>query len=320
MEKRRTSLPGAAEPGALTELADELKLCYGFSPLSAFAYLGGGCAERFLLSDPLRHIRAELHVFRGAEDADALRPLAAWVLELSKSYGLLIPGLIAGVNGEVVQSLHADGLTAACYATAYFGAAQPYSEAEESLAARFSLLGQVAAQLHQISVQWGRCGDLPFPPPPYAPVLESRGFPYGRYSREQRALLEQAAALVRARLARYGRQPRRFGMVHGGLTPNGVSHVNGRLLVAGLDGAFPGWYLYDCSPALAPYLAKPRYTALLEAWLGGYCGIRKLSRGEREIIPTFHMLYLLAELQRTDKTLPAEETAARCRAYLAESG
>lgn len=320
MNKKETSFPSAIEPWALAELADELKLCYGFSPLSTFTRLEGGRAERFLLEDPLRHIRAELHVFCDTGDANALQSLTIWMLELSKSYDLLIPDPIPGVNGEYVQSLQAGGLPYSCFATAYFGAAKPYSEAEESIAARFSLLGRVAAQLHQISVQWGKYDDLPFPPPPYAAVLDSPGFPLGTYAKEQRRLLGKTAALVQARLAGYGKLPRRFGMVHGSLTSNSVFRVNGRLLVTELDGAIPGWYLYDCSPALAPYLSTPRYEALLEAWLGGYCGIRKLSRGEREIIPTFHMLYLLAELQHGNGAISVGEAAARCRAYLTENG
>lgn len=320
MDAERASLRSAPEPDALDELAGELKLRYGFSPLATFTRLEDGDAGHYRMEDSLRHIRMEFHVFRGMRDTAPLRALAAWLLELSRSYGLLIPGPVPGVDGETVQSMSTGGILVACFATAYWGTAKPYSEAEESLPARFSLLGKVAAQLHQISVQWGRHGELPFAPAPYAPVLEPGGLPRTPGFRERRELLEEAALAVRLRLARYGRQPRRFGMVHGNLLPGSVARVNGRLLVAGLDGAFPGWYLYDCSPALAPYLRSPRCEALLEAWLDGYGEIRKLGRDERDILPTFHMLHLLSELGRGNRTMPAEVIFARVRAYLAQNG
>lgn len=106
------------------------------------------------------------------------------------------------------------------------------------------------------------------------------------FSADQRAIMAQVTARVRASMDAIGRDRAHFGIIHGDLLLKNVLFDAGR--VHALDWEYCGWgyYLYDLTPVL--WMLKPhaRYAERADALLAGYTRTRPLADTVRPHLET----------------------------------
>ena len=104
------------------------------------------------------------------------------------------------------------------------------------------------------------------------------------------AVIEQALAQVEARLARFGSEPNRFGLVHADLHLANLLAHGQHLRIIDFDDCGFSWYLYDFATAVSFIERQPIVPELAAAWIGGYRRSAPLAEQELAEIPTFVIL------------------------------
>ncbi|MFD1718379.1 phosphotransferase enzyme family protein [Georgenia deserti] len=98
-----------------------------------------------------------------------------------------------------------------------------------------------------------------------------------------RALLGDAAAFVRARLATVGEEASCFGVIHADTTPENILSTPTGLWLIDFDDFGTGWYVFDLVTALFHHTPHPRYLQYRDALLTAYQAHRPLTRHELEL-------------------------------------
>lgn len=162
-------------------------------------------------------------------------------------------------------------------------------------------LGEIAGAMHNQSSAWtppagftrhaldaeGLVGEAPF---------WGRFWEHPALSAGERDLLLSTRDRVRAALARLGRRPGNFGLVHADLHDGNVLAAGDALHVIDFDDAGFGWHAYDLAVALAPYRQRPDYAALEAAFLSGYQSRRESSEAVSGLIPMFVMIRNMVQI------------------------
>ena len=162
-------------------------------------------------------------------------------------------------------------------------------------ATAFERLGAVTAAMHNQATGWtvpdgftrhhldtdGLMGDRPFWGPFWQHTLLSPA--------ESRLLIETRDR-IRVALARYGRDPRTYSLIHADMHPNNVL-VNGTgLTVIDFDDTGFGWHLYDIAVALVHQRRTAAYPGIEAAFMRGYRRLRALSDEDLALLPMFHLM------------------------------
>src|ERR1700691_4918249 len=133
-------------------------------------------------------------------------------------------------------------------------------------------------------------------------------------------LFGQAAALIRERLARYGRGPDRFGLAHCDLRLANLLVHEPQVKVIDFDDCGFTWYMYDPATLLSFYEHLPGAAGLIEFWLEGYRTVRTLAKAEEEEIPTFVMLRRLLLVAWVGSHAETDLPRSPCGAYTETTG
>jgi Ser/Thr protein kinase RdoA (MazF antagonist) len=154
----------------------------------------------------------------------------------------------------------------------------------ENLAA-IQTYGRALAHIHRIADDWrpthGRPAlDLAF-------LLDRPLAHLGNYGQRGSdwAFLQQVADVIRTRIAVLPVEAPQFGYCHGDAGV-GNAHVaaDGQVTVFDFDFCGPGWRAYD----LATFLSGES-SAVVEAFLNGYQGVRRLAVEEHSALPLFQL-------------------------------
>jgi Ser/Thr protein kinase RdoA (MazF antagonist) len=165
----------------------------------------------------------------------------------------------------------------------------------EEITPYLTQLGEIAGAMHNQSAAWtpppgfrrhtldaeGLVGETPF----WGPFWEHPALSAG-----ERDLLLNTRERVRAALARLGRRPDNFGLIHADLHDGNVLAAGDSLHVIDFDDAGFGWHAYDVAVALGPYRERPDYAVLQAAFLVGYDAGRAGSEAIAPLIPMFVMI------------------------------
>ncbi len=89
-----------------------------------------------------------------------------------------------------------------------------------------------------------------------------------------RAILDEAAAVVREVTAGLGAGREVVGLIHKDFEPDNLVVSNGELHAIDFADCGWGWYLYDVAAALLPLREKPGYAGLERSFLAGYRRVR----------------------------------------------
>ncbi|MBX3499474.1 MAG: phosphotransferase [Alphaproteobacteria bacterium] len=186
-------------------------------------------------------------------------------------------GMISWTEGRLLSEALAETTDAAWQATA------------------FEQLGAITASMHNQAAAWqvpqgftrhhldtdGLMGDRPF----WGPFWEHR-----LLTPAEARLLLDTRDRVRVALARYGRDPRTYSLIHADMHPRNVLVDGKKLTVIDFDDTGFGWHLYDIAVALIHQQGTAEYPAAEAAFLRGYRRLRVLPDADLALLPMFHLM------------------------------
>jgi len=229
-----------------------------------------------------------LHVGAAAQGPSPL-PWSAWRPKPARGGGVSrtrpLP-LREGVGGGVDRVL-------AAVAFEYVSGREPAATGD--LTHCFQAVGAITARLHQHARAWCRPRGFVRNAWDFRATLGERAL-WGDWragiglEKAGIAVLQRVADCLRIRLARFGRSPDRFGLIHADLRLSNLIVAGGALNVIDFDDCGFGWLGYDFAASVSFFEHEPRVPELLAAWLDGYRTVAPFSRENEAEIPTFIML------------------------------
>lgn len=186
-------------------------------------------------------------------------------------------GMISWTEGRLLSEALAENTNAAWQATA------------------FEQLGAITAAMHNQATAWdvpagftrhhldtdGLMGDQPF----WGPFWEHK-----LLSPAEGRLLLETRDRIRVALARYGRDPRTYSLIHADMHPRNVLVKGERLTVIDFDDTGFGWHLYDIAVALIHQQGAADYADAEAAFMRGYRRLRALPDADLALLPMFHLM------------------------------
>ncbi len=239
----------------------------------------------------------------------------AWAKALADDGMVLTPPPIPGVDGELVQEGHVDGLPEPRLMVMFTFAPGRQPDENEDLTAPFENLGAIAARTHLHSRAWTK-------PEPLERLVWDAGAVFGpnaywgnwrdapNVTPEIRAVLEDTEALVCRRLAAYGKGPERYGLMHADMRLANLLIEGDATTLIDFDDSGLGWFLYDFATGVSFMEDHPQVPALRRAWVRGYRSVRPLPDADEAEIDTFVMLRRMALLAWIGSHIEAPEPQA----------
>ncbi len=254
----------------------------------------------FLVESPSGH-RSVLRLHRdGYHSRRAIACELAWMAALDREGGVETARPLPGRNGEVIQESGSSSLAPRRMVMFEFLAGEE-SDPDQDLKAPFRQLGAIAARTHLHSICWTRpdaferlVWDDEMVFGPGANWGDWRAAP-GLDSNSERTLAD-AEALVRARLAAYGREEDRYGLIHADMRLANLLIDGGRTRLIDFDDCGFGWFMYDFAAGISFMEDHPQVPALRTAWLDGYQSVRPLTDADEAEMDSFIMLRRMALL------------------------
>lgn len=239
----------------------------------------------------------------------------AWSHALAEAGAIETPDVIAGRNGDPIQSHRVAGLPAPRYMVMFEFVAGIQPDESHDLVEPFRQLGALAAKTHLHSMTWAR-------PQPFERLTWDENAVFGarptwgdwrdgpNVTAAVRAVLERVETTVRDRLAAFGKGPDRYGLIHADMRLANLLIDGGHTRLIDFDDCGFGWFLYDFATGISFMEDHPQVPALRHAWAEGYRTVRPLSEAEETEIDTFVMLRRLALLAWIGSHIEAPEPQA----------
>jgi len=281
--------------GRLETMARRALESYDVGPGAALTLLNLSENATYAVDDHAAGTRTVLRVHRlGYHDRTAIVSELAWVDALRDEAGVRTPHVLPSSSGERVVSLAEPGSTEPRHAVMFewLPGAEP---AGERLVDAFGTLGEVTARMHEHALGWRR-------PVGFRRFAWDYDAAFGQQARwgrwqhgvgvgaSEREVLGRLDDTLRRRLALFGREPHRYGLVHADLRLANLLADEGHTYVIDFDDSGWSWLLYDLGSALSFIEDDPRVPELVEAWVHAYRTVRELPDADEAEIPTFVMM------------------------------
>ena len=285
---------------ALTDLASRALPLWNLSSESMVRMINLSENATFLVTTPEGQ-RSILRIHRtGYHSHRAIECELAWMAALDRDGGVPTPRPIAGHNGQAIQLFGTDALPEKRMVMFEFLAGvEP--DPGENLVEPFRQLGEIAARTHLHSQGWQK-------PQPFERLIWDDEMVFGAsptWGRWQdapgvdarcRDVLMAAETLCRERLASYGRDINRFGLIHADMRLANLLIEDGHTRLIDFDDCGAGWFMYDFAAGISFMETHPQAPDLRAAWLDGYRHVRAVSIEDEEEIDSFIMLRRMALL------------------------
>lgn len=259
------------------------------------------------------NFRSVLRIHRPAyHSREGIGQELAWARALSDDGMVRTPSPIPGRDGEFVQEGQVPGLPEPRLMVMFEFAAGRQPDENEDLTAPFERLGAIAARTHIHSQNWTKPELLQRLVWDTGAVFSPNAY-WGNWrdapnvTPEIREVLEEAEVVVCERLARFGKGPDRYGLIHADMRLANLLIDGDNPTLIDFDDSGLGWFLYDFATGVSFMETHPQVPALREAWVRGYRGVRPLSSEEEREIDTFVMLRRMALLAWIGSHIEAPE-------------
>ncbi len=244
---------------------------------------------------------AILRVHRlGYHSREAIASELAWLEALRRDAGVRTPAVLPAADGSRVVAVPDPGAPPGgelrhCVMFEFLSGTEP---AEDRLVEDFEPLGALTARMHLHAREWTRPPGFTRFHWDYEAALGAVAR-WGRWQdgagvdKEATAVLSRLDATLRDRLARFGRGPDRYGLIHADLRLANLlvdGTAGGRPGVIDFDDCGFGWFLYDLGAAVSFIEHYPQVPEMIESWTRGYRSVRALPRQDEAEIWTFIML------------------------------
>jgi Ser/Thr protein kinase RdoA (MazF antagonist) len=231
----------------------------------------------------------------GYSSAEEIRAELAWINALRGDGVLDTATPVAGVDGEYVQTLESPSGRSRRLAVAFERLPGREPDTGADAAQWFERLGEVTARLHRHAKSWrlpegfrrkrwdveAMVGDQGY----WGPWRAARGLEAPGAS-----IIEEALAVIRQRLERFGDGPDRFGLVHADLRLANLLVDGAHLRIIDFDDCGFSWFMYDFAAAVSFIEHEAVVGELLRAWVLGYRKVASLSSEDLAEIPSFVVL------------------------------
>jgi Ser/Thr protein kinase RdoA (MazF antagonist) len=95
---------------------------------------------------------------------------------------------------------------------------------------------------------------------------------------------------VLARLAEFGKQDDRYGLIHSDLVPDNLADDGQATVIIDFDDCGFGWHLWEMATAVFWHLGGESYDLVCRSFAEGYREHRVLPERHLELLPTFLFL------------------------------
>jgi Ser/Thr protein kinase RdoA (MazF antagonist) len=258
----------------------------------------------------------------------------SWIQALRREAGVLTPEVVTARDDSRFVVVE-DAVTGPRVCVLFRRCPGVEPGVDAGLVASFDRLGHASASIHRHSERWRPPSWFHRRTWNFDTTLGDRPH-WGRWSERtdvgeaEARLLRRASDEVRDRLAVYGSDPGRFGLVHADMRLANVLLDGPRTYVIDFDDCGYSWYLYDLATALTLVEDASFAPELVAAWLRGYQRMRTLDRDDLAAIPSLVMLRRIlivawlashadAELARTDGAHHTRVTCELADCYLSGS-
>jgi Ser/Thr protein kinase RdoA (MazF antagonist) len=223
----------------------------------------------------------------------AIRSELAWIDALRADGVVTTPAVVPARDGERELSVRDPAGASRPRSVVMFEWLPGEPPDEDSLVANFGELGELTARLHRHArawrqpsgfrrfswgydeafgsiARWGRWQD--------APGVDGAALP----------VLARLDATLRDRLAAYGRDPERWGLIHADLRlANLLARPGSPTAVIDFDDCGLGWFGYDFGAAVSFIEDRPDVPAAMGQWVEGYRRVAPLPAEDEAELRTF---------------------------------
>ena len=289
----------------------------------------------YRIDDPATGKKWALRVHReGYHSRRAIASELLWQRALKDSGAVVTPAAIAGLDGELIQTVAHLDLPNPRNVVLFDWEAG--AEPASNDAAGFELLGETAARMHNHVKSWQRPDWFERHSWDFDTSLGDRPH-WGRWrdgmgmTPEIEAVFAKTVSLIKSRLEKFGTAPDRFNLVHGDMRLANLLMDGGTVKVIDFDDCGMSWFLYDCATTVSFFEHQPEVPELIQAWVRGYKRVAPLSAEDEAEIGTFVMLRRLllvawigshseTELAQSMGVQYTRDTVALCKTYLQDFG
>lgn len=228
----------------------------------------------------------------GYHSPEAVRSELAWLQALREQAGLRTPHVLPTRTGDPLAMITPTGGGPSRMAVRFefLPGTEPPAD---RLADGFEELGEITARMHAHSRGWAR-------PAGFTRFRWDHDAAFGPAARwgdwrdgagvgpQERAVLERLEHTLAGRLAAYGTDRDRWGLIHADLRlANLLVDASGTISVIDFDDCGESWYLYDLGAAVSFFEHDPQVPALIDQWLTGYRRVAPLATADEAEIWTF---------------------------------
>jgi Ser/Thr protein kinase RdoA (MazF antagonist) len=280
----------------LRELAASALANYGLVGASSPVLINLSENATYRIDDPTSGRRFAMRVHReGYHSKNAIASELAWLQALRNDGVVITPIPVPGKDGDLIQSVGHPAMPRPRNVVLFKWEAGIEPSEKEHLTDKFQILGEVTAKMHLHSRGWRRPPNFERHVWDFSTSLGDR--PHWGSWRDgmgldpaKEKLFADAVGLIERRLARFGQEPDRFGLIHCDMRLANLLVDGDTVKVLDFDDSGFSWHLYDAATAVSFFEHEPHVPELMAAWVEGYRRIHELPAEDEAEIPTFVML------------------------------
>lgn len=233
---------------------------------------------------------------KGYHSRAAIASELEWLMALRADGVAITPRPIRGLNGEIIQNVVHPILDMHRHVVMFEWETGFEPAMDQSLDKPFESLGEIAARMHVHARAWNRPQWFERFTWDFETSLGEIAPHWGRWRNgmgvdaPRAELFKRTVELIGNRLAVYGKNSERFGLVHGDLRLANLLIDGPDVKVIDFDDCGFGWFMYDAATTISFYEDDLKAPGLIDAWKTGYRRVAHLDASDENEIPTFIML------------------------------
>ena len=232
----------------------------------------------------------------GYQSKAAIASELSWLMALRDAAVVTTPKPVKGIDGEFIQIIGHDKLSHPRFVvlSEWESGAEPHIA--QNLQKPFEILGEQTARMHRHSRGWKRPDYFTRLTWDFETSLGDENPHWGRWRNGiavdagSQKLFGRTVEVIGRRLQAYGKDAKRFGLIHGDLRLANLLIDGSNVKVIDFDDCGFGWHMYDAATPVSFYEHEAQVPELIDAWKVGYRKAALLAKEDEDEIPTFVML------------------------------
>ena len=290
------ALPHERQLDCLRELAAAALAAYDLPAVAPPVLVNLSENATYRIDDDASGRRWALRVHRdGYHSTAGIRSELAWLQALRQDRVVITPVPVSGRDGDLIQKVGHPAMPRPRHVVLFEWESGAEPSEKDHLTDKFGLLGEVTARMHRHARGWPRPAGFERHTWDFETSLGATPH-WGSWrdgmglDPEKEALFARTVDRIGRRLARFGKGPERFGLIHCDMRLANLLVDGDTVKVLDFDDCGFSWHLYDAATAVSFFEHEPQVPELMAAWVDGYRRVMDLSAEDEAEIPTFVML------------------------------